>query len=244
MSSLLLTGAGPSGAGSAFTPASIPGLTAWFDASAITGLNDNDPVSTWTDSSPSAFTAVQGTAGNKPIYKTGIINGKPVVRFDGVDDYLSVAGVDANPTDFAFFAVASTTTITGQHTLSGGDVLTNRHYQLRSSVATLSLFDRQVSGSVGTGRTLVVNTPYVMGFEMQTVSGAFTLATNGAYTTGTNARAARTPGNATRIGGDTAASEWWSGDIAELIYVQTTISAGDRDLVETYLGTKYGITVA
>lgn len=35
--------------------------------------------------------AIQTTAGLRPVYKTGIINGKPVARFDGTDDYLDAA---------------------------------------------------------------------------------------------------------------------------------------------------------
>ena len=35
----------------------------------------------------------QGTAGNKPLHKTNITGGKPVARFDGIDDHLDVAYV-------------------------------------------------------------------------------------------------------------------------------------------------------
>lgn len=35
--------------------------------------------------------AVQTSASLRPVYKTGIVNGKPVARFDGSDDYLDAA---------------------------------------------------------------------------------------------------------------------------------------------------------
>jgi hypothetical protein len=62
------------------------GLAAWFDASAITGLNDGDGVVIWTDLSGNLNHASQVTAENRPTYQTNELNGKPVVRFDGVDD--------------------------------------------------------------------------------------------------------------------------------------------------------------
>ena len=74
----------------AFTPASLPGLALWLDATAITGLVDADPVGTWSDQSGNGRDATQATAAKKPTYKTNIQNGKPVVRFDSIDDGLSV----------------------------------------------------------------------------------------------------------------------------------------------------------
>lgn len=68
------------------------GAVLWFDASKITGLNDGDAVGTWNDSSGNGYDATQATADNKPIYKTNIINGYPVVRFDGSNDVLTISG--------------------------------------------------------------------------------------------------------------------------------------------------------
>src|SRR5687768_11145672 len=69
-------------------PSDIAGLKLWLKADAITGLADGDPVTTWADSSGEGNDFTQGTAGNKPIYKTSILFGLPVVRFDGTDDVL------------------------------------------------------------------------------------------------------------------------------------------------------------
>src|SRR3990167_2153597 len=71
-------------------PTEIPGLMFYSDASYITGLNDGDSVTTWNDLSGNGNHATQATASQKPIYKVNIINGKPVVRLDSVDDNLIV----------------------------------------------------------------------------------------------------------------------------------------------------------
>lgn len=77
------------GGAAAFSPASIPGLQLWLDASQIVGLNDGDAVGTLTDLSSNAWQATQATASKKPTYLTNIKNGRPVIRFDGVDDILA-----------------------------------------------------------------------------------------------------------------------------------------------------------
>lgn len=74
---------------STFSPASIPGLQLWLDASKIVGLNDGDAVGTWVDSSGNSRNYTQATGSKQPIYKTNIRGSLPVVRFDGVDDVLA-----------------------------------------------------------------------------------------------------------------------------------------------------------
>ena len=67
------------------------GMFAWYDANQLS-LSDNDDVSTWTDMSGNGFHATQSTADKKPHFKTNVVNGKPVVRFDGTDDCLAISG--------------------------------------------------------------------------------------------------------------------------------------------------------
>lgn len=55
-----------------------------LDSRFIAGLSDNDPISTWYDRSRLNNNATQsGTA--RPVYKTSIQGGQPVVRFNGTD---------------------------------------------------------------------------------------------------------------------------------------------------------------
>jgi hypothetical protein len=70
-------------------PDDISDLELWLKADALS-LNNNDAVATWTDSSGNENDATQATSGNRPVFKTNILNGKPVVRFDGTDDWMSV----------------------------------------------------------------------------------------------------------------------------------------------------------
>lgn len=82
-SSLLLTGAGPGNGGSAPLPP-VAGPLIWLDATQET-FADNDAVGQFTDWSGNGNHFISsGTM--RSTYKTNIINGRPVFRFDGVDD--------------------------------------------------------------------------------------------------------------------------------------------------------------
>lgn len=71
-----------------FTPAGLSGLVADYDPYLITGLADAAAISSCPDGSGNSRTAVQATGANQPTYRTSIFNGRPSMRFDGVNDYL------------------------------------------------------------------------------------------------------------------------------------------------------------
>ena len=100
-----------------FTPASIAGIKAWWDFSDISTLYqqasptalpvtaDGQTIAVVTDKSGGGNELEQNTASYEPTYKTGIINGKSVARFDGVDNFLDATTVGAD-TSWTFFIVA------------------------------------------------------------------------------------------------------------------------------------------
>lgn len=81
----------------------IPGLSAWFDitqglyqdsALTVPVTADGDMVGGWVDRQNS-HPATQGTTASKPLYKTGIQNGRAMLLFDGSNDGLIMATVGA-----------------------------------------------------------------------------------------------------------------------------------------------------
>jgi len=80
-----------------FTPSGSP--AGHWSADTITGLSDGDPVGTWPDQTVNSNDLVQATAAAKPAYETDEQNSLSIVRFDGVDDYMTaLIGEQAQPT--------------------------------------------------------------------------------------------------------------------------------------------------
>lgn len=73
----------------AFEPTEISGLKAWYDASTLTGA-DGSSVSAWLDQSGNEAHMYQSTSAAQPTLQTNELNGRNVVRFDGVDDFLNL----------------------------------------------------------------------------------------------------------------------------------------------------------
>lgn len=75
-----------------------------YDARHITGLADGDAVSTWPSRGTSANDLTQ-TSTQRPLFKTAIKAGQPVVRFDGSNDVLTSTSTIASPATFGIIAV-------------------------------------------------------------------------------------------------------------------------------------------
>jgi hypothetical protein len=106
-SPIVMSGAVP--AAPAWVPTDIAGCKLWLDASQIVGLSDGDPVGTWADASGLGNNFSQSTEASKPAYKINILNGLPSVRSASNDFMTSTASgliaVPANTNSFTVFMV-------------------------------------------------------------------------------------------------------------------------------------------
>jgi VCBS repeat-containing protein len=84
-----------------WTPAEITGAV-WVDADAAT--LDGTAVTTLTDKKGGTITATQGTPANRPTLVTDVLNGQPVIQFDG-NDWLSFGTAMGKPANFTVFVV-------------------------------------------------------------------------------------------------------------------------------------------
>lgn len=109
---------GSSEGSSAWSPASIPGLILWLDASRITGLNAGDAVTTWADLTGNGWDATQATASKKPTYQ--VVSGLPVVQTDGIDDWLATTGPDLSATTYTVVGASRWVVANTGRTFSGG----------------------------------------------------------------------------------------------------------------------------
>jgi len=77
---------------------------------------------TWYDQSGNGYDATQTTAASQPLYVSSGQNGRPVLRFDGTDDYLVTSSVPADGWSISvcFSEAAANKTILGAYKFSGG----------------------------------------------------------------------------------------------------------------------------
>src|SRR5687767_11083756 len=84
---LQLTGLAPQ-SGAQTVPTN--GIKLWLKADAGVKLN-GDRVTRWTDNADPATDATQKTPTSQPVFVANALNGKPVLRFDGIDDALTIS---------------------------------------------------------------------------------------------------------------------------------------------------------
>lgn len=195
-----------------FLPSDIAGLKLWLKADAITGLADGASVATWADSSGSGNDATQSTAGYRPIYKTGIVNGLPVVRLDGADDWLSTPSIGSIAT-WTVFVVAKNTTMSGAFFLATGS----------DNAALITDFTAGKWEYFDAPRTVIGNTSTTL---FAVITSAVGGSAGGVWYIG---RAA------------SAGVQIWGGDIAEIVAYNSLLSAGQITQVQGYLAAKYGL---
>lgn len=89
------------------SPDAIAPMWSAYDARYIAGLVDGDALAQWNDLISSRH-LLQAVAANKPLWRTAIVNGQPVARFDGSNDFMLVQ-----------VATGSVTTTSGSPALTG-----------------------------------------------------------------------------------------------------------------------------
>lgn len=219
----------------------------WMKADAITGLNDDDPVVSWLDSSSAAKHYGQASAGNRPTYKTNIVNGLPVVRF-ATDDSL-VQDPDARTLAVAntLIIVCSPSTSTDDYILGGSGTegvpaiisgFSSKAFEYYNSVSGTGereTFQASASGFHILTVTRTDDTGNVVGYYDGTQ----------VFSTGVNTSRDWDGLFIQEIGanGNASGSDPFNGDIAEIIHYASVLSGGDLTTVHNYLGSKYAITV-
>lgn len=229
----------------AFTPRSVSGLELWLDCQTELrfgqGYADAAAIGTLTDWSDNGYHATQAVAGAKPTFKTNIINGRPVARFDGTSDFLtSTEPSDTKP--FSLFFVLSMANLDAVQTVMGSSLDTSG-YELRiintSGLTRLTAID--IADAANSTTSVPAATWHINGI---TLSGAGAVAyyLNGA-TRGTGTLT-NTPGaGQTRVIGrrDPIGLQYFVGDVAEVIIYNSVLSAANHNTVGKYLSYKYGI---
>jgi hypothetical protein len=218
-------------------PTDIAGLQLWLDASDSTTLfqnsdgttpatADSDPIGYWGDKSRNGSHAIQTVSGNRPLLRTAVKNGKNVLRFTGVSDYLaSVLSINM----LHVFVVEYISVTDNYNTLFGKEAVVSSapHIVLRRHLPAVN-------------RTWGHNNSSDWGPQANwQVNG-----------TTTNLQSDVTWGVLSCYSNDTVSSKFevsskqyrlWKGDIAEILVYDSRITGANLTNINNYLNTKWGV---
>lgn len=245
----LLFGGGSAG------PDTVAGLTGWWDAgngvysdAGTTPAVDGATVQQWNDRSVGGNNLTQATAGNRPTFKTGIVNGNSVVRFGGATDDDFMTGPVLS-TLFGASAKTAFAVVKHANNASGAVIAdsTNDFFFIQMTGTgtefTNSNYDGSVDAATITG--LSSGTWYIATY-MHNGTSVFA----GANDTRAASMVSAASGATTNLGGTFAVGRRTAGtpdypdaDIAEVVTYNAVLSEADRQIVERYLASKYGITL-
>jgi len=207
-------------------PSDVHGLEVWYDANTLS-LSDGESISQWDDLSGNGNHLTQSSSTERPIFTSNILNGKPVVRFDGTNDYL-LMNTRLTTIRTAIFVVNWSGAYNPYTPLIGDGT----NYEWVSDGSTEKLFSPTYSHSyIQNGQVYVdgINTPPLDAVRPSSHS-IITVETVGNLT-------------GDRITKDRNISgRVWRGDYAEVIIYNRVLTDSERSDVENYLKNKWGIS--
>ncbi len=232
---------------SVVTNVSTGTLKLWLRADAGVVTNPSGRVGQWLDQSPSLNHASQATLNSQPLFVANALNGKPVLRFDGVQDgltgdHLQGTGNVGIPTAFTSFLVYSHRTNVSEQVpvLIGtpGSYDETREYYIPDGQMAFSAWGNDYHS----GFSIPTNQYRIWEFRMNTNKSElefFDRTASGSFTNATGTGGIGTPSAGYYIGGLGSETRNLKGDIAELIVYAGRLSETDRLAVEDYLFQKY-----
>lgn len=249
------------GAVAPFTPSSIAGLKAWYDAADTATISvSGSAVTQWNDKSANAYNLTQATAARRPISGVNTQNSKNVVSFDGNDVLQAATASDwtfmHNSTGCTIFfaaffntsAVEQSMLITASTTAQAGiGVYRQNTDTLYAEV--LRAVAGTVTSNLASGALTDNSAKYAsMIFDNANATAANRLrykVNGGADLTGntwTNSASANNPQNPLYMGAyDTSGNGGFNGNICEVIIYTGQLASGDVTSVNSYLASKWAI---
>lgn len=232
-----------------FNPSTVDAYAA-FDARYGFSQADNTDVNTWQDRTTNNKNAT-GTSTSRPKYRTAVMGGNPVVRFDGSNDYLKVNNMTA--TTVTLIAVLSSTLNTNQQVCiqwGTSATPTNNQFHLWVTSSKYSCFYRD-SNNVDRGISAAENktsSPTIVSTLFDSVQRIWENGKSGqtANTSGTLKQSASQIGIGVKLNttGSTTSGEtnWFNGDMGALTIIPKSLTNPIRKRLEH--ATAYSFKIA
>jgi len=230
---------------SGFTPNSVYGLALWLDASDLTKItkDGSNNVSEWRDKSYYGF-IFQPAGSNKPVYSATGFNGKQAMTFNNKNGFQLVGQVNPytmNRTNLTAFFVGR------QNATSGANYIidyysTSSRFGMNLNMTGTNFWYRQDS-SLYTGTTYSSNL-YATWLFNDGGSPEASLYVNGTLVTSNSSFVALSSSSTCMKIAESCVSGGptnFYGEIAEIVLYDRPLSTKERQNVESYLKSKWGL---
>lgn len=223
------------GGAAAFSPLSITGLELWLDASQLTGLANGDPLTTFTDLSGVSHHAT-GVTTTRPTYYNSahLINGLPIVRFNATTHKMTTGWTVSGAFTIFLVEKAVSSVVYARTINNGGGLETCISLAARNGGnncyiggANIASYQATPLGSVHQG--CLVATGSVMTYFVDEVQQGSASAATSITALGLGATS------------PSYSTEGSNSDVCEIIIYNSALGTTDRQLVETYLRSKWAI---
>lgn len=216
----------------AFKPIDIAGNSLWLDADDEDTItrDGSDLVSQWDDKSGNSKNAVQGTSINQPQYHTNVLNSKPILRGNTTSRTMGISPAVTYGTATSIFIVASRSTVNAYIFSDLGAPAGAPAFLSAIDGKSFEFFGespRFTFSASATGHNLLE----LIHTDGGNTKGYF----NGASVYDQAAGLTMNTGEFDKI------FSTFDGDIAEVIIYNQALSDADRETVEAYLSSKWGL---
>ena len=222
-------------------PTDIAGLQLWLDASDSTTLfqnsdgttpaiADSDPIGYWGDKSGNGKNATQSNSTKKPLLKLALQNGKNVVKADGINDLITTSTgiVVAQPFDYYIVLKFNSINTTDRVICGGNDAGNLDGTTLPGwNVYSFAL----LTGGTRSASTTLVSVRYNSTSSILRANGNQILTGNAGTGVPTTIS----------LFGNVAGNDPGDLQICEYLLYNSALSDANRNLVESYLNTKWGV---
>lgn len=247
-------------------PGNVTGSLRWwlkgnagvYTDNGTTSATDGQAVQQWNDQSSIANHARQTDNARKPTYRTGIINGNPVLRFSTVHfiDGLALPGIGPTESFYIFLVFKQNSWVNGGNDANGTFIIdrptpTPNLATFKMVSTNKYFYQRREDGGGNLGGPTSVTSANNTFFVIADYFRNYTPREEGIHLNGalnvlnTGAPGGNITGPIIRIGNHASNvnTGGLNGDFAEMIVYNTVLSATDRRKVESYLAIKYGVTL-
>lgn len=207
-----------------------------FDAEQLPGASNDDTIGTARDLSGYGNDLVQSTAGHKPLYKSGVQNGKPGIYFDGTDDYLQC--LTLSMTQPCTYFVVFDTDDAGVDGIFDGTAIGDRNYFYGDPSGHLYITAPTAVGGVYSHPT---STVVIAKCVFNTTSSLLTINNSAA---GSGDVGANNLSSGINIGVNYAIGSFMQGYILELIAIDSLLESSEATYYEDRLSNKYNIALS